>query len=48
MKEKIKHIEEKVESSKISTVEELEQFRIQFLGSKNVIKVGLFISCKSL
>jgi phenylalanyl-tRNA synthetase alpha chain len=47
MKEKIKEILKEVESYKVDTVEELEQFRIKYLSKKGVI-VDLFDNFKNV
>ncbi|MFK7786354.1 MAG: phenylalanine--tRNA ligase subunit alpha [Crocinitomicaceae bacterium] len=47
MNEKIKEIEAEIEAFKISSKENLEQFRIKFLGSKGVVK-GLFGELKTV
>lgn len=47
MNEKIKEIQAEIEAFKISSQENLEQFRIKFLGSKGVIK-GLFGELKTV
>lgn len=41
LKEKIASIKEEIDQVKVSSAEELEAFRIKFLGSKNIIK-GLY------
>ncbi len=47
MNEKIKEIQTEIEAFKISSQENLEQFRIKFLGSKGIVK-GLFGELKTV
>lgn len=47
MNEKIKEIQAEIEAFKISSQENLEQFRIKFLGSKGIVK-GLFGELKTV
>lgn len=47
MEDKIKEISQQIEEFKIEGKEALEQFRIQFLGSKNVLK-GLFTEIRNV
>ena len=47
MNEKIKEIQAEIEAFKISSQESLEQFRIQFLGSKGIVK-NLFGELKTV
>ena len=47
MENKIKEIDEQIEKFKIENRESLEKFRIQFLGSKNILK-DLFAEIKNI
>ena len=47
LKEKVEDIKQKLEQFQVSSKDELEQFRIKFLGSKNIIK-DLYAELKSV
>ncbi len=47
LKEKIEEIKAEMSQMKVQTTEELEAFRIKFLGSKNIIK-GLYQELKEV
>ena len=47
LKEKVEDIKQELEKFQVSSKDELEQFRIKFLGSKNVIK-GLYAELKTV